>query len=188
MKRRKRLTFVLVILLVSISIFYVQDSFRIGNELDNHKGVAVYYNGIVYIQSHGKNYSESNYYYGYKWQCVEYVKRFFYQAKGHEMPDVFGNARDYFDPSVEQGQLNESRGLIQYRNGGDVSPQPDDLLVFVDTHYGHAAIITDVSESYIEVIQQNVPGKIRDRLPLQIVDGKYNIGASRKPAGWLRLE
>ena len=171
--------------------FYVHDTLQIGRELDSYKGVAVFYNGIVYTQSHGKNYSDSGYYYGYKWQCVEYVKRFYDLAKGHEMPDVLGNAKDFYDPDVGQGQLNESRGLIQYNNGGDVPPQPDDLLVFNDTKYGHVAIITDVTENYtenyVEVIQQNVPGKIRDRLPLRIENGRYYVGNVKKPAGWLRM-
>lgn len=36
------------------------------------------------------------YYYGYKWQCVEYIKRFYYEAKGHKMPDSYGNAKDFW--------------------------------------------------------------------------------------------
>ena len=73
------------------------------------------------------------YYYGYKWQCVEYIKRFYYEAKGHKMPDVYGNAKDFFDANVEHGTLNEKRGLIQYKNGEDEKPKIDDILVFTDT-------------------------------------------------------
>ena len=78
--------------------------------------------------------------------------------------------------------------MIQFDNGGNISPIPDDLLVFTDRKYGHAAIITDVTDSYVEVIQQNVLGKTRDRLPFRVENGQYYVGSIRKPAGWLRLE
>ena len=186
--RKKPRIIVTVFVVLCIAGIYIYDSFHIGKELDRYKEVSVYYNGIIFTQSHGKNLSDTGYYYGYKWQCVEYIKRFFYDAKNHAMPDLFGHAKDFFDPRIEQGQINESRGLFQYKNGYGVSPQPDDLLVFTDTKYGHVAIITEVTETYIEVIQQNVLGKTRDRLPLSIENGKYFVGSKRKPAGWLRLE
>lgn len=182
-----RTRLIIVALCITV-LFYFYDFSKIGKEIDNYKEVSVYYNGIIYTQSHGQYYSDSGYYYGYKWQCVEYIKRFFYQAKNHEMPDLFGNAKDFFDPSLEQGQINTSRGLVQYKNGGNIPPKPDDLLVFNDTKYGHVAIITEVTETYVEVIQQNVLGKTRDRLPLSVENGVFLVGSKRKPAGWLRLE
>jgi surface antigen len=117
---------------------------------------------------------------------VEYIKRFYFVAKGHKMPDVYGNAKDFFDPKVSQGQLNSRRGLIQFRNGDTVKPEPDDLVVFTDTKYGHVAIVTEVSENYVEVIQQNIYGKSRDRYELTIKDNKYFVGTKRMAAGWLR--
>lgn len=190
LKKRKKIIIITVsaVLICAIAAFYMIDSARVGIELDRYKNVAVYDNGMIFIRSNGKNYSEDGYYCGQKWQCVEYIKRFYHDAKNHEMPDVYGDANDFFDPAVEHGHINEGRGLIQYKNGEDVSPQPDDLLVFNDTKYGHAGIITEVSETYIEIIQQNVNSKTRDRLPLKIENGKYFVGDKRKPAGWLRLQ
>ncbi len=154
--------------------------------MDSYKNVKVYYNGTNYTQSYGKNFSEDGYYFGYKWQCVEFVKRFYYQAKGHEMPDLYGNAIDFFSYDTKQGEVNEARGLLQYYNGGNVAPKADDLLVFTDTKYGHVAIITEVTENDIEVIQQNVYGKPRQRFKLSTKDGNYYVGTNKKPAGWLR--
>jgi len=186
--RKKPLIKILIVtVLICTAALFLYDYTQIGKELDSYKGVAIYYNGIIYTQSHGRNYTLSGYYFGQKWQCVEYVKRFYYQEKNHEMPNVFGNAKDFFDISVEQGQMNTERGLVQYRNGYSVPPESDDILVFNDTKYGHVAIITDVTESYVEVIQQNVLGKSRDRLPLRIEDGGYIVGSEKKPAGWLRV-
>jgi surface antigen len=162
----------------------------IGLELDSYKGVRVYNNGDEYVKDYGKNYSRDGYYYGLKWQCVEYVKRFYYDAKGHKMPDVYGHAKDFFDEAVRHGDINKKRGLVQYRNGENIKPEPDDLIVFTDSHYGHVAIVTEVTEEEIEVIQQNIYGSTRDRLKLVFKDGKYAVGGGtqRSPAGWLRKE
>lgn len=160
----------------------------IGNIIDTYKGVNVYYNGEDYGKNHGKSYSKDGYYYGYKWQCVEYVKRFYYEAKNHKMPDVYGNAKDFFDDDLNQGDLNKKRGLYQYKNGGDEKPQEDDLLVFTDTTYGHVVIISEVYDDYVEVVQQNMGQDSRDKFDLKYIDGKYYIGGKREPAGWLRLK
>lgn len=163
---------------------------EIGKELDSYKGVKVFNNGAAYAEAYGKNYSKDGYFYGQKWQCVEFIKRFYYDAKEHKMPDVFGNAKDFFDENIRHGEFNKKRGLIQYKNGEDMKPQADDLIVFTDTKYGHVAIITEVTDKDIEFIQQNIYGKTRDKLKLSFKDGKYTIGGGtqRSPAGWLRKE
>ena len=188
--KSKRLIIILTALIIcaaALLIFYVHDTSQIGKELDSYKCVPVYYNGVIFTQSHGQNYGDDGYYFGYKWQCVEYVKRFYKLAKGHAMPDTHGNAKDFFGTSVGQGELNASRGLYQYKNGGGAAPQPDDLIVFNDTKYGHVAIVTAVTDSYVEIIQQNVRGKTRAQLPLRVDNGNYYVGDKRQPAGWLRL-
>ncbi len=163
---------------------------EIGVEIDSYKGVEVYNNGKDYVKDYGKSYSKDGYYYGLKWQCVEYIKRFYYDAKGHKMPDVFGHAKDFFDEKVMQGEINKKRNLLQYRNGDNTKPQIDDLIVFTDTHYGHVAIITKVTDTEIEIIQQNIYENPRDRLRLTLKDGKYFVGGGtqRSPAGWLRKD
>lgn len=157
-----------------------------GTKIDQYKGVAVYSNGTDYMSSHGLSYSDDGYYYGYKWQCVEFVKRFYYEVYHHEMPDGAGNAKYFFNPMLGQGELNEQRDLIQYDNGGNEKPQEGDLLVFNESAYGHVAIICGVGEDWIEVIQQNseVP---REKYRLENKNGLYTITGERDPAGWLRM-
>lgn len=159
---------------------------EVGVKTDSYKGVDVFNNGSDYTRNYGQNYSKDGYYYGYKWQCVEYIKRFFYEAKGHKMPDVYGHAKDFFNPSVKHGDLNKARGLYQYKNGEDVKPEVDDLIVFTDTTYGHVAIVTEVGKDYIEVIQQNIYKVPREKFSLSEKNGKYLVGDKRQPAGWLR--
>jgi|GEM_PF-596674 len=164
-----------------------QSDFEPGTKIDEYKGVAVYSNGTDYLSSHGLNYSEDGYYYGYKWQCVEFVKRFYYEVYNHKMPDGAGNAKYFFNTMLEQGEFNQQRGLYQYWNGGDVKPQADDLLVFTKGKYGHVAIISAVGEDWVEVVQQNSEVS-RERLKMEAKDGTYTIFGDKEPAGWLRVK
>lgn len=157
-----------------------------GTLIDSYMGVPVYSNGKDYMSSHGLNFSSDGYYYGYKWQCVEFVKRFYYIVYNHSMPDGAGNAKYFFNPMLAQGEFNEQRGLFQYHNGGDVKPQPGDILVFSEGKYGHVAIISATGQGWVEVIQQNSEYP-RERFELQIKKDSYTvIGKEKNPAGWLR--
>ncbi len=184
----KILIFIISIILAFGVIYILRDRKMIGKEIDNYKNVSIYHNGIMYTKAYGKNYSEDGYYYGQKWQCVEFVKRFYYQSKEHRMPDVYGHAKDFFNSDLKQGELNKRRGLVQYVNGGNIKPEPDDLMVFTDTKFGHVAIVTQVTADYIEVIQQNIYGKTREKYKIINEDSQYYIGTKRKPSGWLRKE
>ncbi|MGE9267196.1 MAG: CHAP domain-containing protein [Verrucomicrobiales bacterium] len=160
----------------------------VGTILASHRGVPAYQNGLIIATSHGKHYAPKGYYYGQKWQCVEFVKRYYYDALQHEMPNVWGHARDFFDPEIPHGQRNPARDLLQFHNGHDEAPAPDDLLVFRDGNFGHVAIITEVGTEHIEVIQQNIPGHPTQTHPYQLRAGRHEIGTPRhRPTGWLRL-
>lgn len=165
---------------------FVYDQARVGKVLDSYQGVPVYDNGLLFFRGHGRNYASDGYYYGQKWQCVEFIKRFYHDAKQHKMADVMGHARTFFDDTVSDGALNARRGLIQFRNGSAERPRPDDLLVFTDTKYGHVGIVTEANESSVEIIQQNILWRTRQRLSLIVSNGYYFIGSPRTPAGWLR--
>lgn len=131
----------------------------VGDEVDSLDGVAVYYNGKVANVS-GRNTGPDGYNLGLKYQCVEFVKRYYHDALDHKMPDPWGHARDFFNPALADGALNGKRGLVQYKNGGKSKPQKGDLLVFGPTRfnsYGHVAIVSEVKDAKMEFIQQN-PG------------------------------
>ena len=157
-----------------------------GEILDSYCDVPVYENGYLFHRGHGRHYAADGYYYGQKWQCVEYVKRFYKQVLRHEMPDGMGHARSFFDDRIAHGALNIKRGLLQYYNSGDVKPRVNDILVFQDTQYGHMGIVT-VVEEYIEIIQQNIFGKPRQRFRLDTQGHTWSICLPRLAAGWLRI-
>ncbi|TGE31364.1 CHAP domain-containing protein [Desulfosporosinus sp. Sb-LF] len=158
-----------------------------GKIMDSYRSVPVYYNNLDHTNEKRETFSYDGYYYGLKWQCVEYVKRFYYVAKQHRMPNGFGDAKDFFDPSVPQGGLNQQRGLVQYKNEGTEKPKPDDILVFTNPPYGHVAIVTKVTPDTVEVIQQNRKNS-RQVFALIVKNHHYFIGTSSKPVGWLRKQ
>jgi hypothetical protein len=125
MKRRVRAIWKSAFLLTAgIVGLYFWNAQRVGKALDCYRNVPVYDNGLLFFRSYGRHYSKDGYYYGQKWQCVEYIKRFFYDAKGHEMPDVMGHAKSFFDETLPDGALNQRRGLVQYRNGSSDNHAP----------------------------------------------------------------
>lgn len=165
---------------------WFEDQDTIGKEVDSYLGVPVYYNGPIYEKSYGKHYSSDGYYYGQKWQCVEFIKRFYHDALDHKMPEVYGHARDFFNLTLPHGAYNAERDLYQYYNGQEEKPEVNDILVFQDSTYGHVAVITKVEEEYIEVIQQNIYGKPREKFDIVEKNGQYSIGSQKKqPVGWL---
>lgn len=181
----KKLLIVIVSLCVLACLLWFASTMIIGAELDSHNGVTVHYNGMNIAQNHGKHFAHDGYYYGRKWQCVEFVKRYYYEHLNHSMPDGWGNAKDFFDPDIGDGKLNRKRGLKQYTNGGASMPLADDLIVLTQGKYGHVAIVTEVGNDYVEIVQQNVFLSTRKRLPLK--DSQVGAGDDA-PAGWLRLK
>jgi hypothetical protein len=182
--RWKIFLLVTVLLLAGGAIFLARADQNSGALLDTYEGVAIYDNGPLAYKAHGKHFSPTGYYWGQKWQCVEFVKRFYDVAKHHQMPEVYGHAKDFFDETLAQGALNKKRGLLQFHNGGNMAPRVDDLLVFSGT-YGHVAIVSEVGSNFVEVVQQNIYKKPRARFELISTNKNFRIGANNL-LGWLR--
>lgn len=162
-----------------------------GDIVDSLDGVYVYYNGSV-GSTYGRNTAPDGYNIGLKYQCVEFVKRYYYEYYGHKMTDSYGHAVSFFDPNVADGQVNKRRGLTQYKNGGAVKPRRGDLVVYSGTvfnPYGHVAIVAGATAGSITIIQQNPgPGaSSRETFGLSQKDGKWTVDNGRI-LGWLRKE
>ncbi len=192
---RKKIIIFTTLLVLTFAIFKLiknvnlNPNFKIGQHLDSLNGVIVFYNGGVDNNS-GRNVSSDNYNIGIKYQCVEFVKRYYYEHLNHKMPDAYGNAVDFFDNNVKDGELNKKRDLIQYSNGSASKPEPDDLIIFsgsIFNKYGHVAIISNVSADKIEIIQQNPGpfGKSRESIHLTYKENKWFVDNDRI-LGWLR--
>jgi surface antigen len=163
----------------------------VGDVIDSLNGVKVYYNGNI-SNTAGRNITADNYNLGLKYQCVEFVKRYYYEHLNHKMPNSYGNANDFFDKNIKDGDKNKKRDLIQYCNPSNTKPCADDIIVLSGTSfnkYGHVAIISSVSDYEVEIIQQNPgpSGKSRVTYALVKQDGKWKIDNERV-LGWLRKE
>lgn len=193
----KTIIFILLIIGTAVLLFFMWDMVsnvvnqkEVGTVIDSFNGVKVYYNGKI-SNIEGRNLTDDGYNLGLKYQCVEFVKRYYYEYYHHKMPDSYGNAKDFFDGNVKDGDLNLSRNLIQCNQPSKYKPQVGDLLVF-DGHqgnpYGHVAIVSKLNENSIEIIQQNpgIAGKSRDILVLNSKNNLWHI-ENRRVLGWLRL-
>ncbi len=139
-------------------------------------------------------------YMGYKWQCVEFARRWMYINKGYIFDDV-AMAYDIFAlRSVRDLATNTRLPLQAFRNGSPVHPQPGSLLIWDEGgefhHTGHVAVITEVFADRIRVAEQNVghvvwpPGQSYSReLRARVTaDGDYWLECSYSDAtilGWV---
>ncbi|WP_202112813.1 MULTISPECIES: CHAP domain-containing protein [unclassified Gilliamella] len=193
-KYKKKLFFFFIILSVFSGYAFYQyvyldmqvDKDKIGTVVDQFNGVDVYYNGSTGNVS-GRNLTQDGYNLGQKYQCVEFIKRYYYQRFNHKMPDSYGHAKNFFDDTIADGQINPKRNLLQFHNGSPTKPQVDDIIVFGLSRYGHVAIISKVTDDEIEIVQQN-PGpnaSSRATYPLIFKDGIWKIDNFRV-LGYLR--
>ena len=114
-------------------------------EYPNRSAYRSYYDGI---------------YMGYKWQCVEFARRWMYINQGYIFDDV-AMAYDIFDlRSVRNVVENTLLPLKAFANGCCRHPEVGSLLIWKEggefERTGHVAIVTAVSENYVRVAEQNV--------------------------------
>ncbi|MGB3606158.1 CHAP domain-containing protein [Psychroserpens sp.] len=167
----------------------VNPNYEVGQKVDSLNGIFIYYNGGV-DNVVGRELTEDGYNLGLKYQCVEFVKRYYYEALNHKMPDSYGHARDFFNAQVKDGKINKQRNLRQFKNPSTFKPKLNDLVIYSGTtlnKYGHVSIISNVKEGEIEIIQQNPGpyGSSREQYQLLKKDGKWRI-ANNQVLGWLR--
>jgi surface antigen len=175
---------------------HIIDKFRpapaaeLGKPLDDLNGVYVYYNGHT-SSTRGRSIAPCGYNLGLKYQCVEFVKRYYYQHFNHKMPNSYGHAKSFFNPGLKDGQLNRDRNLLQFTNPSKSKPEVGDIIVFRATQgnpYGHVAIVSKVGRNTMEIIHQNAGPNRPTRLKYDLKqnDGKWKM-ESRRAQGWLRM-
>ncbi|MDA9004105.1 CHAP domain-containing protein [bacterium] len=197
MNIKKATFFILPVIVVIITYKVITNvninpNLKVGEVVDSLNDVEVYYNGGV---NHvlERNKTPDGYNIGLKYQCVEFVKRYYLEHFNHRMPDTYGHAKDFFDETIAHGDVNPKRGLKQYRNNGNATPEGGDLLVYkpsITNPYGHVAIVShvDLTTMEIEIVQQN-PGPFspsRETYPLKEELSGWHIDNDRI-VGWLRM-
>ena len=99
-------------------------------------------------------------YMGQKWQCVEFARRWLYHNFGYVFADV-AMAYDIFRlQSVRSVADAAELPLRSFRNGCKRRPEPGCMLIWDEggafSTTGHVAIVTEVSEEWVRVVEQNV--------------------------------
>jgi len=166
----------------------VKSNSNVGKVVDNFNGVNIYYNGRV-KNVQGRNVTSDGYNLGLKYQCVEFVKRYYYEYYNHKMPDSYGHAKDFFEHNLSDGGYSKKRDLYQYRNGSEIKPRVGDILIFGAASfnkYGHVAIISKVTSNSVTIAQQNpgIGNKSRQAFALDHSNGGWWIRYSHI-VGWL---
>ena len=197
MKKKRIVIIVSIVCISTYAAYYFSKKInfnpnrKVGEKVDSLNGVMVYYNGGVnHVEK--RNTTNDGYNLGLQYQCVEFVKRYYYEQFRHKMPDSYGHAKDFFDKNITDGKLNPARNLIQYTNPSISQPAAEDILIFagsLSNKYGHVAIISAVSDNEIEIIQQN-PGPFSSSREIYAVEkknGKWEI-KNERILGWLRLQ
>ena len=178
-----------VLMLKCITKKYILNQPKVGDKIDSFNNIPVYYNGST-ATNLGRNRSAEGYNYGLKYQCVEFVKRYYYDHLNHKMPNTFGHAKDFYNPNLKDNERNSDRNLLQFSNPSNTKPKINDILIFDANSfnpYGHVAIVSNVTNDEIEIIQQN-PGRFgssRETISLMQVNNKWELDKA-SILGWLR--
>lgn len=142
--------------------------------LGSFNNVYVYSNGSPGYFSKQTN-KVNGYITGYKWQCVEFVNRYFWLKFGKKLGN--GDANTYYANA-------SSKGLNKAANGGTNKPQVGNILASNGGSNGHVAIIRSVPSTpktgdyTIYVAQQNFKESSQDvSYPIKMKVTKDSKGA-----------
>jgi hypothetical protein len=167
-----------------------------GVPLGSYKGVEGFSNGREGRES-GPNYI-GDVFTGYKYQCVEYARRWLIKVKGLTFESIHCAFQIWDLDWVYDMRTQEPVPLIGIENGSQVKPVVDSLLIYRrgdGLPAGHVAVVTEVNveEGFIRIAEQNEndrhwPGDYARELGLQCVDGQFWIIDKYEVIGWMVYE
>ncbi|CAF3169136.1 unnamed protein product [Rotaria socialis] len=136
-------------------------------------------------------------YTGYKWQCVEFARRWLLMRKSCIFREVPAACNIWSDvPHIERITDGKQFPLRPIANGTEEPPKKDSILIYrrsLAMPFGHVAIITDVVPGYVHIAEQNNlynywPGDYARREPLRFENGLYYIDDQHKIYGWMEIQ
>ncbi|NPV40510.1 MAG: CHAP domain-containing protein [Anaerolineae bacterium] len=139
---------------------------------------ASYWEGVdVYSNGNNTDTSVSGTY-GYEYQCVELVQRFY--------SSMFGYVARWGVSTASEMFTKHPSGITAYKNGSSTKPVWGDVIVFD----GHVAIVTHWDGSKLYFVEQNWCDSSKqgvDSINVTIKNGKYTIPArgGLSVKGWL---
>ena len=139
-------------------------------------------------------------YMGYKWQCVEFARRWMYVNQGLIFDDVAMAYEIFRLRSVRDVKNDKLLPLKAFRNGSRRHPEAGCLMIWSEggefERTGHVAVVTEVFEDHVCLAEQNVDNRIwpdgqghSREIPARITDdGGYWLRCSFGDAsilGWV---
>ena len=105
--------------------------------------------------------SHNGVYTGYKYQCVEYARRWLIHVKGMTFPDVGMAYEVYSLPHFLRTSDGREVPITSYENGAAAVPPPVGAVILWHPvgyfkHTGHIAIVVTSSDTAVCVAEQNV--------------------------------
>ena len=102
-------------------------------------------------------------YMGYKWQCVEFARRWMYLNRGLIFEDVAMAYEIFRLRSVRDVENDSLLPLEAFRNGSRRHPEPGCLMIWSEggefERTGHVAVVTEVFDDHVCLAEQNVDNR-----------------------------
>ncbi|AIN99564.1 trypanothione synthetase, putative [Leishmania panamensis] len=147
----------------------------------------------------GERSIEGNFFCGFKYQCVEFARRWLLVRKGLVLPNVNWACHIFQLKEVRDAATAEGFAVLKVCNGTERKPEADTLLIYSSTDacpVGHISVITEVGDDYVCVADQNYrfhkwESSYAYRLKLEHKDGIWtiiddiNVDDIEIPLGWV---
>lgn len=106
----------------------------------------------------GERSIDGNFFCGFKYQCVEFARRWLYERKALVLPDVSWSVHIFNLKEVFDAATAKPVRCVAIRNGTVVKPVADSLLIYPSEEnnlVGHVAVITEVGDNWVRIADQN---------------------------------
>ncbi|CAF0718212.1 unnamed protein product [Adineta steineri] len=134
---------------------------------------------------------------GFKWQCVEFARRWLLMRKSCIFPPIPCAADMWNDLKyVECVTDGKKFPLKFYANGSPHKPTRNSILIYPradELPFGHVAIICDIVPDFIRIAEQNYiyhswSDDYAREIPLVIKDDCYYIQDEDNICGWIEID
>ncbi|RNF27068.1 putative trypanothione synthetase [Trypanosoma conorhini] len=146
----------------------------------------------------GERSVDKNLFCGYKYQCVEFARRWLFERKSLVLPEVSWAVHIFQLKEVPDARTAQPVRCVPVRNGTKVKPVADALLIYPSEEgspVGHVAVITEVGDDWVRIADQNHrfhkwEGNYAAQLPLSHEKGVWTIldhieDGVLNPLGWV---
>jgi glutathionylspermidine synthase len=133
---------------------------------------------------------------GFKWQCVEFARRWLLMRKSSIFPTIRHAADMWTDLKYVECITNGKQFPFQlHANGSSNRPNCNTLLIYGrndELPFGHVAVICDVLSDRVRIGEQNFiyedwPGDYAREIPLVIKNDRYYIEDVDEILGWMEI-